>query len=266
MRFRYLSCGVLLGFAASRDPAAFARSPPPAVVTHRSPGRGLDTLSSPPWASPPTSTALPPWLQHGSGTTALVLRFTRANYALATTEAGLLRSLTWRRRPWGLNDNWIAHHGGVSGLYLDRYRPGSSPSMRTSPETAERSRVGPLAGADWYRMVMTLKTTPKEGYPGGGLRRNAWDTLLLRAHGLRHRIADRRAARLLLDGSRPPTSRPRPDQSGRYHRAKLPGLARLDPVVQRPRTRPFQGRNTGSNPVGVATHLHDHALEPSVST
>jgi hypothetical protein len=35
------------------------------------------------------------------------------------------------------------------------------------------------------------------------------------------------------------------------------------PIVQRPRTWPFQGQNTGSNPVGDATHAE--RLLPAVS-
>ena len=57
---------------------------------------------------------------------ALVLRdYQRRNYALATTEAGLLPLYsTWRAvDAWGLNDAWIAHHGGITEEYLDRYRP-----------------------------------------------------------------------------------------------------------------------------------------------
>ncbi len=34
------------------------------------------------------------------------------------------------------------------------------------------------------------------------------------------------------------------------------------PVVQRPRTPPFQGENTGSNPVGDANHINDLAGSP----
>ena len=46
-------------------------------------------------------------------------------YTLATTEAGLLPLYSkWRSiDTWGLNDQWIAHNGGITGEYLSRHKP-----------------------------------------------------------------------------------------------------------------------------------------------
>lgn len=47
------------------------------------------------------------------------------NYRLAVTEAGLLPLYSgWRSMDtWGLNDFWIAHHGGITEQYLDAFKP-----------------------------------------------------------------------------------------------------------------------------------------------
>ena len=46
-------------------------------------------------------------------------------YTIATTEAGLLPLYSgWRALDtWGLNDQWIAHHGTITPEYLARYKP-----------------------------------------------------------------------------------------------------------------------------------------------
>jgi hypothetical protein len=115
---------------------------------------------------------------------ALVLReYSRRNFALATTEAGLLPLYsTWRAvDAWGLNDAWIAHHGGVTAEYLDRYRPEVIVfHAYFSPETPESGpRIeGRSLGPAWYRMVMTLKTYAESNrYTLAAVfGRNAWDT------------------------------------------------------------------------------------------
>ncbi len=115
---------------------------------------------------------------------ALILRdFSRRNYALATTEAGLLPLYsTWRAvDAWGLNDAFIAHHGGVTEEYLDRYRPEVIVfHAYFSPETPqEGSRVEERSlGPAWYRMVTTLKGyAERNGYVLAAVfGRNAWDT------------------------------------------------------------------------------------------
>ena len=129
---------------------------------------------------------------------ALVLRdFDRRNYALATTEAGLLPLYsTWRAvDAWGLNDAWIARSGGITAEYLERYRPEVilfhayfSPE---TPETGRRIEERSL-GPAWYRMVMTLKQyAEKNDYELAAVYgRNAWDT---HYYYVRRGFADSRA-------------------------------------------------------------------------
>ncbi|NTY58822.1 hypothetical protein [Mycolicibacterium sphagni] len=51
--------------------------------------------------------------------------FASRNYTIATTEAGALPFYSrWRAiDTWGLNDEWIAHNGGITQEYLERQRP-----------------------------------------------------------------------------------------------------------------------------------------------
>jgi hypothetical protein len=115
---------------------------------------------------------------------ALVLRdYRRYNYALVTTEAGLLPLYsTWRAvDAWGLNDAFIAHHGGITEEYLDRYRPEVilfhayfSPGTPSTGSRVENRSLGPA----WYRMVMTLKAyAERNGYVLAAVfGKNAYDT------------------------------------------------------------------------------------------
>ena len=115
---------------------------------------------------------------------ALVLRdYSRHNYALVTTEAGLLPLYsTWRAvDAWGLNDSFVAHHGGITEEYLDRYRPEVilfhayfSPGTPQSGPRIENRSLGPA----WYRMVTTLKGyAERNGYVLAAVfGRNAYDT------------------------------------------------------------------------------------------
>lgn len=115
---------------------------------------------------------------------ALVLRdYSRRNYALATTEAGLLPLYsTWRAvDAWGLNDAFIAHNGGLTDEYLDRYRPEVIAfHAYFSPETPHEGRrvEARSLGPAWYRMVTTLKSyAERNGYILAAVfGRNAWDT------------------------------------------------------------------------------------------
>jgi arabinofuranosyltransferase len=114
---------------------------------------------------------------------ALVLReYRRRNYALATTEAGLLPLYsTWRALDaWGLNDAIVAR-GGLSPEYLDRYRPEVilfhayfSPAVPADGERVENRSLGPR----WYQMVTTLKSYAEHnGYVlAACFGRNAYDT------------------------------------------------------------------------------------------
>jgi arabinofuranosyltransferase len=109
--------------------------------------------------------------------------YRRYDYALVTTEAGLLPFYsTWRAvDAWGLNDSFIAHHGGITEEYLDRYRPEvilfhayfSPGTEETGPRVENRS-LGPA----WYKMVMTLKSyAERNGYVlAAAFGRNAYDT------------------------------------------------------------------------------------------
>jgi arabinofuranosyltransferase len=115
---------------------------------------------------------------------AMVLRdYAPRGFALATTEAGLLPFYSeWRAvDAWGLNDAYVAHHGGIDEAYLDRYRPEViafhaffSPGV---PDHGERVKTRSL-GPSWYRMVMTLKGyAESHGYElAACFGRNEWDT------------------------------------------------------------------------------------------
>jgi len=101
---------------------------------------------------------------------ALMLRgFGAGRYAMAVTESGLLPFYSgWRAvDAWGLNDTWIARHGGITEAYLERYRPEVimfhayySPLEGPGPR-AETSGLGPA----WYRMCRTLQAyAERNGY------------------------------------------------------------------------------------------------------
>jgi hypothetical protein len=104
-------------------------------------------------------------------------------FSLVTTEAGLLPLYSrWRAvDAWGLNDQWITHHGIVTAEYLDRYRPEVvvfhayfSPGTPDSGPRIENRALGPR----WYRMVMALKSyAESRGYVRAAVfGRNAYDT------------------------------------------------------------------------------------------
>jgi hypothetical protein len=87
--------------------------------------------------------------------------FGGGRYTMAVTESGLLPLYSgWRAvDAWGLNDPWIARHGGITEEYLDRYRPEVimlhayySPLEAPGPR-AETSGLGP----GWFRMCRTLQ-------------------------------------------------------------------------------------------------------------
>ena len=102
---------------------------------------------------------------------------------------------------------------------------------------------------------MTLKAyAERNGYILAAVYgRNAWDTHYYYVRTGFPDSADARrppphASTTAGTASPRPTSRPPPEGAV----LNCPSRRLSDPVVQRPRTRPFQGRNTGSNPVGVA--------------
>jgi hypothetical protein len=82
---------------------------------------------------------------------AVILRqFAGRNYTLATSEAGLLPLYsTWRAvDTWGLNDEWIAHNGGVTDEYLERRQPDL-----IMFHTVKSSPLGPR----WSRQITVLR-------------------------------------------------------------------------------------------------------------
>jgi hypothetical protein len=102
---------------------------------------------------------------------AMMLRpYAGRGYTLATTEAGLLPLYSeWRAvDAWGLNDQWIAHHGGLSEDYLERYRPEViafhayfSPAASAEDTGAESRGLG----RPWLEMVRTLQRyAERRGY------------------------------------------------------------------------------------------------------
>jgi hypothetical protein len=115
---------------------------------------------------------------------ALVLRdYAPRGFALVTTEAGLLPLVSeWRAvDAWGLNDQYVAHRGGIDDAYLDRYRPELVIfHAYFSPRVADHGpRVETRSlGRPWYRMVMTLKRYAEtRGYElAACFGRNEWDT------------------------------------------------------------------------------------------
>jgi hypothetical protein len=104
---------------------------------------------------------------------ATILReYAPRGYSLVTTEAGLLPLYSgWRSvDAWGLNDPWIAHHGGVTAEYLDR-RPPDVVMFH-----AYDGRRG--LGDAWERMVATLREyVESRGYePAAVFGRDTRDT------------------------------------------------------------------------------------------
>ncbi|GAB4545494.1 MAG: hypothetical protein Fur002_19660 [Anaerolineales bacterium] len=80
-------------------------------------------------------------------------------YIMATTEAGLLPYYSgWTAiDAWGLNDSFIAHHGGLTGEYLDQYQPHvimfhDYYSPLVPPKLTEPNLAQP-----WFRMTITMK-------------------------------------------------------------------------------------------------------------
>jgi hypothetical protein len=80
-------------------------------------------------------------------------------YVLATTEAGLLPYYSgWTAiDTWGLNDQFIAHNGGLTAEYLDQYKPHlimfhDYYSPLVPPKLTEANLAQP-----WFRMTITMK-------------------------------------------------------------------------------------------------------------
>lgn len=91
----------------------------------------------------------------GKYTVAVMLsEYKNSGLRLATSEAGLLPLYSQFRSldTWGLNDQWIAHHGGITEDYLRSFDP------HLIIFHAFFSPVASSSGRDdWYEMTMVLK-------------------------------------------------------------------------------------------------------------
>lgn len=94
---------------------------------------------------------------------ALMLSGYRGNgYSIAVTEAGLLPLYSgWRALDtWGLNDQWIAHHGGITRDYLDQYEP--EIIMWHGYDSPITEHWAGDTKDQWYTMVRVLEGYVKE--------------------------------------------------------------------------------------------------------
>ncbi len=88
----------------------------------------------------------------------LLAQYRGKGYVIATTEAGLLPLYSgWSAADtWGLNDEWIAHHGEITSQYLDQYKPDlivfhAYFSPLVPPKMTDKN-----LSQDWFRMTVTL--------------------------------------------------------------------------------------------------------------
>ncbi len=89
----------------------------------------------------------------------LLAEYRGKGYVIATTEAGLLPYYSgWDAvDTWGLNDQFIAHNGGLTAEYLDRYKPEiimfhDYYSPLVPPKLTEANLA-----QKWFRMTITMK-------------------------------------------------------------------------------------------------------------
>jgi hypothetical protein len=89
----------------------------------------------------------------------LLSEYRGRGYTMATTEAGLLPYYSgWTAvDTWGLNDQWIAHHGEVTAEYLDRYQPHIIAFHAYFSPLVPPRLTEPNLAQDWFRMTVTLK-------------------------------------------------------------------------------------------------------------
>lgn len=80
-------------------------------------------------------------------------------YVIATSEAGLLPFYSnWKAiDTWGLNDEWIAHHGQITDGYLDLYRPNIIAFHAYFSPVVPPRLIPKNLSQDWFRMTITLK-------------------------------------------------------------------------------------------------------------
>ena len=82
-------------------------------------------------------------------------QYAAKGYSMATTEAGLLPFYSgWNAiDTWGLNDQWIAHHGPITADYLARRRP----EIIIFHEFSSLITPLPVRSDPWSEMVKILK-------------------------------------------------------------------------------------------------------------
>lgn len=85
--------------------------------------------------------------------------YSSRGYTMATSEAGLLPLYSqWNAiDTWGLNDEWIAHNGGITADYLDRYKPELIVFHAHFSPLVPPSTPDHYPDPAWFAMTMTLK-------------------------------------------------------------------------------------------------------------
>ncbi len=80
-------------------------------------------------------------------------------YVLATSEAGLLPFYSnWPAiDAWGLNDEWIAHHGDITAQYLELHKPDVIVFHAYFSPLVPPRLIPKNLSQDWFRMTITLK-------------------------------------------------------------------------------------------------------------
>jgi arabinofuranosyltransferase len=88
----------------------------------------------------------------------MLSKYQGRGYVIATSEAGLLPFYSnWTAiDTWGLNDEWIAHHGGITAQYLDQYRPDVIVFHAYFSPLVPPKLIPKNLSQDWFRMTITL--------------------------------------------------------------------------------------------------------------
>jgi hypothetical protein len=90
----------------------------------------------------------------------LLSEYRGKGYTIVTTEAGLIPYYSgWTAvDAWGLNDQWIAHNGGITAEYLDQFKPEVIMfHAHFSPLIPPRATPADLA-EPWFKMTYILLT------------------------------------------------------------------------------------------------------------
>lgn len=88
----------------------------------------------------------------------MLSEFQGKGYVIATSEAGLLPLYSnWSAiDAWGLNDEWIAHHGEVTEQYLDSKKPEVIAFHAYFSPLIPPKLIPKNMAQDWFRMTITL--------------------------------------------------------------------------------------------------------------